>query len=171
MTSHATLHSAPYNACISAFHLAYDCNSPLPTQLYLSQRWRYPFGFNVTVTPQPSCNVTLPQQNAGVSRVCVRHALCLTPPLQCTSCALRVTALKCLCKRARGGSSACSVLPRSDDDEGHKSTCTDVSSSLMLLGKFVESASSTSHQVRVMKNRTISTASLHTYHPNDNLIL
>jgi hypothetical protein len=109
VTSRATLHSAPSNACISAFHLAYDCNSPLPTELYLSQRWRYPFGFNVTVTPQPSCNVTLPQQNAGVSRMCVRHALCLTPPLQCTSCALRVTALKCLCKRARGGSSACSV--------------------------------------------------------------
>jgi hypothetical protein len=50
---------------ISAFRLVYVCNSALPTELFLSERFRYPFGFNITVTPQPSCKVSQPEKNAG----------------------------------------------------------------------------------------------------------
>jgi hypothetical protein len=50
---------------ISSFRLVYVCNSAKPTELFLSERFRYPFGFNITVTPQPSCKVSQPEKNAG----------------------------------------------------------------------------------------------------------
>jgi hypothetical protein len=59
--------SCEFDACISVFRLAYVCNSALPTELYLSQRFRYPHGFNITVTPKSSCKISQPESNAGSS--------------------------------------------------------------------------------------------------------
>ena len=89
------LHARRVTCGTSAFSLAYKCNSALPTELYLSQRWRYPFGFNLTVTPQPSCNVSHPEENTGVvlcmarAHVCVhaRNALNPLPPAVHVVCA------------------------------------------------------------------------------------
>ena len=90
-------HAATAACCcdprISLFRLAYLCNSDLPTELYLSERFRYPFGFNVSVTPQKSCQVSQPEANTGACRrpllAATRACNCCTE--QCTSRALRGT--------------------------------------------------------------------------------